>query len=117
MPAGRDYLVERVRHADRPALNRYLTRIASLPQEWSRETITLHPQDIDAWQQVIQHWTELRVMKILDDLEEIRPVVPARPDGTLQRRVDDIDHELRVLMTDYQAAARCRRSWPMPVTA
>lgn len=106
MPAGRDYLVERVRHADRPALNRYLTRIASLPQEWSRETIALHPQDIDGWQQVIQHWTDLRVMKILDDLEEIRPVAPARPDGTLQRRVDDIDHELRVLMTDYQAVAQ-----------
>ncbi|MDR0211707.1 MAG: hypothetical protein LBJ33_21435 [Pseudomonas putida] len=105
MPAGRDYLVKHVRHADRPALTRYLKLVASLPQEWSRETINVHPQDVDGWHQVIQHWTELRVMKVLDDLEEVRPVVPAKPDETLQRRVNDIDHELRVLMTDYQAAA------------
>ncbi|MBF8754930.1 dermonecrotic toxin domain-containing protein [Pseudomonas guariconensis] len=105
MPAGRDYLIKHVRHADRPALTRYLKLVANLPQEWSRETIKVHPQDVDGWQQVIQHWTELRVMKVLDDLEEIKPVVPAKPDETLQRRVNDIDHELRVLMTDYQVAA------------
>ncbi|WP_337158520.1 dermonecrotic toxin domain-containing protein [Pseudomonas putida] len=104
-PAGRDYLVKHVRHADRPALTRYLKLVARLPQEWSHETINVHPQDVDGWYQVIQHWTEQRVMKVLDDLEEVRPVVPAKPDETLQRRVNDIDHELRVLMTDYQAAA------------
>ncbi|WP_070093319.1 dermonecrotic toxin domain-containing protein [Pseudomonas monteilii] len=104
-PAGRDYLVKHVRHADRPALARYLKLVARLPQEWSRETVNVRPKDVDGWQQVIQHWTKLRVMKVLDDLGEIRPKLPPKPNETLQRRVNDIDHELRVLMTDYQTVA------------
>lgn len=104
-PNGRDYLVEHVQHAQRPALTRYLRQIARLPQEWSHETITVHARDIEGWQQLLQHWTDLRVLKIVDDLEPVRPPVHGKPDEALQRRVVDLDHELRVLMTDYQAAA------------
>ncbi|QVM90615.1 hypothetical protein JYG34_21820 [Pseudomonas entomophila] len=104
-PQGRAYLVEHVQHAHRPALARYLKLIARLPQEWSRETIKVHAKNIDGWDQLIQHWTDLRVLKILDDLEPVRPPAYDAPDEALQRRVVDIDHELRVLMTDYQAVA------------
>jgi hypothetical protein len=105
MQQGRDYLVEHVQHAHRPALARYLQLIARLPQEWSRETINVQARDIDGWDQVVQHWTDLRVLKILDDLEPVRPPVYEMPDATVQRRVVDIDHELRVLMADYKAVA------------
>lgn len=105
-PQGRDYLVEHVQHAQRPALARYLKLIARLPQEWSRETINAHVQDIDGRDQMIQHWADLRVLKILDDLEALRLPAFAKPDQALHRRMVDLDHELRLLMVDYQAVAQ-----------
>ncbi|WP_248917410.1 hypothetical protein [Pseudomonas entomophila] len=105
-PQGREYLVEHVQHAQRPVLKRYLQLIARLPQEWSHETIQVDQQDIDSWEQLIQFWSELRVLKIVDDLEPVRPETFARPDDELQRRVEDLGHELRVLTAQYQEAAQ-----------
>ncbi|QXH36600.1 hypothetical protein [Pseudomonas muyukensis] len=104
-PQGRDYLVEHVQQAHRPALVRYLKLIARLPQAWSHETINVHVQAIDGRDSLIRHWADLRVLKMLDDLEPLRPPAYDAPAEALQRRVVDIDHELRVLMADYQSVA------------
>ncbi|WP_194789134.1 hypothetical protein [Pseudomonas sp. UFMG81] len=105
IPHGREYLLEHVLHDERVEMNTYLKLIERLPQEWSEETVVVEPLPIASWGQTIEHWAKLRVLKIIDDLQMVRPEQLANADASLQRRVADIDHELSALLVDYQAVA------------
>ncbi|MDH0303051.1 MULTISPECIES: hypothetical protein [unclassified Pseudomonas] len=105
-PQGRDYLSGHVERAQRPALNRFLKRVERIPQEWSGHTVVVGVEDITGWSQLLKRWTDLRVLKVCDDLEAIRPERFANPDDTVLRRVHALDHELRVLLVDYQTVAQ-----------